>query len=48
MSWVLSELPRLRFWHSNEKTIEIVGRLVEDGDWNVHATVLTTMCSLAF
>ena len=23
-------------------------RLVEDGDWNVRATVLNTMCSLAF
>ena len=36
---VLSELPRLRFWHSHEKTIEIVGRLVEDGDWNAHCNV---------
>ena len=48
MSCVLSELPRLRFWHSHEKTIEIVARLVEDGDWNVRATVLSAMCSLAF
>ena len=44
----LSELLRLRLWHSHEKTIEIVARLVEDGDWNVRATVRNTMCSLAF
>ena len=43
MSWVLSELPRLRSWHSHEKTIEIVGRLAEDGDWNVHVTVLSNV-----
>ena len=48
MSWVLSELSRLRFWHSHEKTIEIAARLVADGDWNVRATVLYAMCSLAF
>ena len=48
MSWPLSQLPRLRFWHSHEKTIEIIARLVADGDWNVRATVLNAMCSLAF
>ena len=36
------------FWHSHEKTIDIIARLVADGDWNVRATVLNTMCSLAF
>ena len=45
---VLSELPRLRFWHSYEKTIEIVARLVEDGDWNVRATFLTDTVQFGF
>ena len=27
MSWVLSELPRLKFWYSHEKTIEIIAKL---------------------
>ena len=35
-------------WVFFQKTIEIVGRLVEHGDRNVRATVFTTMCSLAF
>ena len=38
----------LRFRHSHEKTIEIIAKLEADGDWNVRASVLNTMCSLAF
>ena len=45
VSWVVSELPRLRFWHSDEKTAEIDARLGEDGDWNVRATVLFSIQS---